>query len=215
MVRGRRAKVRRPLRWRSLVLAIDLMGRMRCHRCERLRSVGAFYRQRNGIQWHVCRECKAKDAAAWRAANPDEAKAASHRHRTLMTAEQRTRERDRNREWRRLNADENRAHQRRWREANPEKMQAARDAWRAVPENAQRYRDYKRALRAADPSIGATAHEKRRARVAASPEPAFTAADVLANLEAEGLSPDHAAAGVLEAVEWVLQDVQRRTHVYG
>jgi heptosyltransferase-2 len=42
-----------------------------------------------------------------------------------------------------------------------------------------------------------------------------TGLHVLANLEAEGLSPDHAAAGVLEAVEWVLQDVQRRTHVYG
>lgn len=42
-----------------------------------------------------------------------------------------------------------------------------------------------------------------------------TGLQVLANLEVEGLSPDHAAAGVLEAVEWVLQDVQRRTHVYG
>ncbi len=42
-----------------------------------------------------------------------------------------------------------------------------------------------------------------------------TGVQVLQGLEAEGSSPDHAAAGLLEAVEWVLQDVQRRVQVYG
>jgi heptosyltransferase-2 len=42
-----------------------------------------------------------------------------------------------------------------------------------------------------------------------------TSLQALAGLEAEGLSPDHTAAGLSEAVEWVLQDVLRRTHVYG
>lgn len=41
-----------------------------------------------------------------------------------------------------------------------------------------------------------------------------TSLQALVSLEEEGQPPDHRAAGLSEAVEWLLQDVQRRVHGY-
>ena len=139
-----------------------------CPTCERTLPGGAFTKNRrraDGLDYQ-CRECKAARHAAWRAANPDAARA-------------------RCRQWHRDNKDRSLATGRAGRAANPPAHLAAVARWRAA--NAEKTRQYRRADYERRTAAYKAASKKRKAilRAAAAALP-FTADQLDARMSVFG-----------------------------